>query len=299
MTPKLHKICLHSPAKVNLFLAITGLRKDGFHELISLVAPLNWGDQITVDWNAAASTDRIVCDTPRVPTDHKNLVLQAVAAYRKHVDIEGAFCFTIDKQIPPGSGLGGGSSNAAVSLMALNRMMGDALEHNVLLGMAARIGSDCPLFLSNGPVIMTGRGERVTPLTESARECLSGQAILVFRPGFGIPTAWAYQQMKATGGKHYLNGDDCQGQLNDWIAHPDFNNLPLLNNLQIVAFNKYLALPVLLDTLRTRFGLRCMMSGSGSSCFALPNADTDVEAVRQYVLGAWGPDTLFQCTNLA
>ncbi|WOO41397.1 4-(cytidine 5'-diphospho)-2-C-methyl-D-erythritol kinase [Rubellicoccus peritrichatus] len=293
MKPVLANATEFSPAKVNLYLAITGAREDGFHELLSLVAPLDFGDDVSIKWNDTTSPDRLTCNHPEVPTNEENLVLRAAKSFREVVQIDGQLDFTINKRIPPGAGLGGGSSNAAAALLALNRMFNDALDKPTLLKIAAKLGSDCPLFLENQPVVMSGRGEIVEPVSEKVKQVISGQSLVLIRPDFGVSTIWAYKQMRAAG-SHYIDPAEAQAQLDSWLSKPDWTTLPLVNNLQTVAFQKHLALPTMLDILHERFGLRCMMSGSGSSCFALPSNSDDIEAIRDCVTQGFGGNCLFE-----
>jgi 4-diphosphocytidyl-2-C-methyl-D-erythritol kinase len=187
-------LTLESPAKINLFLAITGRRADGFHDLVSVVAPLVWGDTLTVE---PAEEFSLVCNDPAVPLDATNLVLKAAEAFRKATGFPGGAKFSLEKRIPIGAGLGGGSSNAATALQALNQLAGGILVDTELATLAAGIGSDCPLFLKNGPVIMRGRGDVIEPLAETGTERITGRSIAVFKPAFGISTPWAYSRMAA------------------------------------------------------------------------------------------------------
>ena len=146
-----------APAKLNLFLAITGRREDGFHELVSVVAPLKFGDTLRVE---PATEFSLGCDVPDVPVDGTNLVLRAAQAFAAASGWRGGARFFIEKRIPMGAGLGGGSSNAVAALRALNVLAGPAqgLAPEALARVAAQLGSDCPLFLHDGPVVMRGRG---------------------------------------------------------------------------------------------------------------------------------------------
>ena len=175
-----------SPAKINLFLAITGRRDDGYHDLVSVAAPLDFGDLLTAEIGVSApeSGDRMAqcesgaqgagvpfrleCDNPEVPRDGANLVLKAAGAFAAATGWKEPVVFRLTKRIPIGAGLGGGSSNAAAALRALNQLSGADLGRAELGELAARAGSDCPLFLEGGPVIMRGRGERIEALPDLA-----------------------------------------------------------------------------------------------------------------------------------
>jgi 4-diphosphocytidyl-2-C-methyl-D-erythritol kinase len=289
-------ITFFSPAKLNLFLAITGRRADGFHDLVSVAAPLDWGDRLTVEPAEAFS---LACSDPAVPVDATNLVLKAAQAFRAATDWPGGARFTLDKKIPVGAGLGGGSSNGAAALRALNRLAGEPLAPPGLTAVAAQVGSDCALFLEEGPVAMRGRGEDVAALPRSAASRTAGRRVLVFKPAFGISTAWAYACLAAGGPESYLPAADAEARLAAWQndAAAPLEAL-LYNNMERAAFGKFIALPVLLDQLRERFGLEPRMSGSGSACFVLLPDGMDATPLTAAVRAGWGPSALVVETTL-
>lgn len=266
-------VTLLSPAKINLVLAVTGVRKDGFHDLVSLVAPLRFGDQITVGL-VPETGDLLTCDYPGVPTDGRNLALKAVAAFRAKAPFAQGVRIHIDKHIPIGAGLGGGSSNASIVLDALNRLLDKPLSDVELMTISAGIGSDCPLFLARQPVIMRGRGEMLSGLSVESSNALSGQRLIVFKPTFSIETGWAYGRMKAHGG-WYCPKEEAEAMIATWQGGPKSGKAKLYNNMEMPAFEKYQALPVVLQLIRERHQARCLMSGSGSSCFVWLDPDTD------------------------
>ncbi len=273
-----------APAKINLFLAITGRRPDRFHDLVSVVATLDWGDRLR---GSPAPQDSLECRDETVPTGPDNLILRASAAYRAAGGV-GAAHFVLKKEIPMGAGLGGGSSDAVAALVALDRLSAKPLGPEALRAIAETLGSDCPLFLASGPVVMRGRGERVDLLPPGAAGRLRGRKILVFKPGFGISTPWAYGQLAARG--DYIPAVEAEARLAAWINDPVAPAEALLfNSMERAAFPKYVALDTLLSRLRGEFGLAPRMSGSGSACFALLDETQPVEPVRQAILESWGP----------
>ena len=145
-------------AKLNLSLAITGRRADGFHELVSLVVPIGLADTLTLDVSRPLG---LTCDDASLPVDGSNLVLKAAAAYGKRRPSAPTGHFHLTKKIPHGAGLGGGSSDAAAALRLLDQASGDPLGLEVLEALAAEVGSDCPFFVRSQAVIMRGRGERL------------------------------------------------------------------------------------------------------------------------------------------
>lgn len=290
-----------SPAKINLFLAITGRRTDGFHDLVSVVAPLEFGDELVAEDAARRTEDggrrteggggrfTLACDAAGVPLDETNLILKAANLFASTTGWAGAAHFRLTKRIPMGAGLGGGSSNAVAALRALNQLSSGRASKAQLETMAAQLGSDCALFLRDAPVVMRGRGERVESLPASAAARVRGRRVLVFKPSFGIATPWAYGRMVARGGD-YLAAAEAEARLAAWI---DGGAAPaeklLFNNMEPAAFEKFLALPVLLARLRGEFGLAPRLSGSGSACFALLRDDQATAAIVDRIRAAWGP----------
>ena len=287
-----------SPAKINLFLAVTGRRTDGFHDLVSVAAPLDFGDRLTAVAGGRVRTGAaqfsMECDSPDVPMDGSNLVLKAAAAFVAATGWGESVAFRLEKRIPVGAGLGGGSSNATAALLALNQLSQAHLDRPTLGALAAAVGSDCALFLGGGPVIMRGRGEQITPLPESAARRLRGQALLLFKPSFGVSTPWAYGQMAAGAPRTYLPAAEAERRLGAWMAGTAGARELQFNNLEPVVFRKYLALPVLRDRLRIRFGLAPAMSGSGSACFAVLPPDAPVPEIVAAVRDGWGAGCFVQ-----
>lgn len=283
-------ISIFAPAKLNLFLAITGRRADGFHDLVSVAAQLDFGDTLRVDTGEAGSFE-LTCDSPEVPANPSNLVLRAAAAFAAATGWGGGARFVLEKRIPMGAGLGGGSSDAVATLRGLNQLAGSshALSPAALTDLAATLGSDCPLFLSDGPVVMRGRGERISPLASAGANRLLGRRVLVFKPGFAIATPWAYAQLAVGAPGSYLPEVEAEARLAAWIADPASPAEALLfNNMEPPAFAKFVAVPVLLDRLRHDFGLAPRMSGSGSACFALLPGDIQAAPVIAVIREAWG-----------
>lgn len=284
---------IHAPAKVNLFLAVTGVRPDGFHNLVSLVAPLGFGDTL---WIALADADQFSCNHPALDTGPSNLVSKALRLYRDRSGHRQYLRIHLDKRIPMGSGFGGGSSDAAAMLKAVNKLNPHPLDANTLSEIAAETGSDCPLFLQSGPVWMEGRGERILEVRESLRTSISGQPVLIFHPGFEVSTVWAYQMLRASAPGSYSNPEQATQCKSSIESTPSLWRKSVTNDLYQPVARKFLAIPALLQALQNSHGLTGFMSGSGSGCFALPDSTHDTDAIRQTVLDAWGPGAFFAST---
>jgi len=286
-----------SPAKLNLFLAVTGRRSDGFHDLVSVVTPVRFGDKLKVELVPGGGLS-LACEEPALPRDETNLILRAarlfVEALGRPVDAR----FILEKRIPMGAGLGGGSSNAVATLLALNRLTGHPLSRAALSSLSAKLGSDCALFLHDAPVVMRGRGERIEPLATGASSRLSGRRVLIFKPSFGIATAWAYARMAAGAPESYLSAPEAEAKVAVWLASAEPAEKLIFNNMERPAFAKYVALPTLLERLRSEFGLAVAMSGSGSACFALLRDDVSVAKVRACIQEGWGQHAFVMDTEI-
>lgn len=282
------RVSLFSPAKVNLFLAITDRREDGFHNLVSLVAPVTFGDDLVVEGTEAPGFV-LTCDDAEVPLDDSNLILRAARAYASASPTwSGGARFQLTKRIPMGAGLGGGSSNAVAALRALDQLAPTPLGETELARLAASLGSDCVLFLKQRPLIMRGRGEHVADLRPEAARALVDRRLLLFKPAFGIATAWAYGQMAAKSPEWYLPASEAEARLAAWLEAPASIEPLLFNNMEAPAFAKYVALPVMLAWIRERWGLPVRMSGSGSACFAVLPEAFDAAPVIALIREAWG-----------
>jgi 4-diphosphocytidyl-2-C-methyl-D-erythritol kinase len=291
-------ISIFAPAKLNLFLAVTGRRADGFHDLVSVVAPLNFGDTLHVE---PANGFSLRCTDPEVAVDDGNLVLLAARAFAAATEWSGGAAFVLEKRIPPGAGLGGGSSDAVATLRALNQMAEAPckLSTQTMASVAAKLGSDCPLFLHDGPVTMRGRGDRISPLPAVGMARLRGRRVLVFKPGFGIATPWSYAQLAAGAPASYVAPEQAEERLTAWLDDAAAPAEALLfNNMEPPAFAKFIALPVLCRDLENRFGLKPRMSGSGSACFALVPGDTDAAPIVAMIREAWGESAFVIDTRL-
>lgn len=292
-------LVLAAPAKVNLLLAITGRRADGFHDLVSVVATLDLAD--TLEAKPAAEMS-LACDDAELPAGADNLVLRAAAAFRRETGWVGGVAFRLSKRIPAGAGLGGGSSDAVAALRALNQLAPPDLRLDLpgLTRLAAELGSDCPLFLADGPVVLRGRGERVEPLlpTEAAR--LRGRRLLVCKPAFGIPTPWAYARLAAGAPGSYWPAAEAEAWLARWRADPAAPAEALLRNtMEGPAFAKFPALPELLARLKAAAGVAGRMSGSGSACFAFLPEGMPVAPLVGLVRSCWGPSAFVTEARIA
>lgn len=258
-----------APAKVNLALLVLGKRPDGFHDLWTVVQKVDLADRLTIEvtppgHNTADPEGAIAftCSRPDL-AGPDNLVVRAARLLRERTGTRQGARIHLEKRIPAGAGLGGGSSDAAATLAALDRLWGTGLGLGRLAGLGAELGSDVPLFLHPSPSLVTGRGEVVEPCSWR----LDAWYVIVF-PGFPISTAWAYRNFRLTsnGGKDRISrllAVDKGG------ISPDIWGEILVNDLEEGVLPSHPVLAGLKERLRKSGARASLMSGSGSSVFGL------------------------------
>ncbi|MCU0770939.1 MAG: 4-(cytidine 5'-diphospho)-2-C-methyl-D-erythritol kinase [Verrucomicrobia bacterium] len=276
---------LNSPCKVNLLLNILGRRADGFHELETVIQPLPLHDGLR--FQRGGSGIALTCSEPALPVDGSNLVHRAASAFREAARVRDGVRIRLDKRLPMAAGLGGGSANAAVTLLGLNQLFGHPLSGVQLNDLAATLGSDVPFFLQRGPALGTGRGERIQPLEPF--ESLRGCAVLLVRPRFGISTPWAYGQLA----EHPESLKGRPGRATDLIQRLRSGGLSatgsaFFNSFEAPVFHKYPVLAVLKEALLEHGAAAALMSGSGSTTFALAGSLASAESLREMVLARLG-----------
>jgi len=274
-----------SPCKVNLLLNILGKRADGFHELETVMHPIDLCDELVL--RTGRQGVQLTCSNPELPKDSGNLVFRAATAFRETAGIREGVQIHLEKRIPLAAGLGGGSSNAATTLLGLNELFGKILTAEQLHQIASLLGSDVPFFLHTKPALATGRGEKVQPL--DFFPALKGAGILLVHPGFGIATAWAYQQLArfptAMQGK--------PGRAEKLISLLQKRNLSaaapeFYNALEAPALKKYPWLGICQDFLRSEGAAATLMSGSGSTTFAITRSKTAGHDLEEKVKRRFG-----------
>jgi len=274
-----------SPCKINLLLNILGRRPDGFHELETLIQPVALWDELT--FRRAGSGLRLSCSHPALPVDAGNLVHRAATAFLTTAGIHEGVSLHLEKRVPLAAGLGGGSSNAANTLLGLNELFGEPLRPAELTALAAVLGSDVPFFLQGKPALATGRGETIQPLEPFAS--LQGMYLLLIHPGFGISTAWAYQQLARFPGA--LQGE--RGRAEQLVADLQREDISaaargFYNSLEKPVFEKYPLLSLYQAFLREQGCVATLMSGSGSTTFALARDRKGAERLRAEFLRRFG-----------
>jgi 4-diphosphocytidyl-2-C-methyl-D-erythritol kinase len=274
-----------SPCKVNLLLNILGKRSDGFHELETVMQPVNFCDELSFE--RVGNGIELSCSEKSLPVDSKNLVFRAAENFLQTAKISGGVKIHLEKKIPLAAGLGGGSSNAATTLIATNELFGSSLPLKALANIAESLGSDIPFFLQNKPALATGRGEKIQSLENFP--ALNGKAFLLIHPGFGISTPWAYQNLARF--PEALNGKT--GRAKELVEKLRTKNLAgaagtFYNSLEAPALDKFPILKLYQEFLRGNGALDALMSGSGSTTFAICEKISSAEALAEKFKSKFG-----------
>jgi 4-diphosphocytidyl-2-C-methyl-D-erythritol kinase len=268
-----------TPAKINLTLEVLGQRPDGFHELATWMIPIGLYDELSME---VSSEMTYQTNLPSLAFDDSNLIVRAMERFHEAAGRSAVYRVGLRKEIPIGAGLGGGSSDAAASLVVLNRLHGNPLDDDVLLTLAAQLGSDVPFFLKGRSAWCTGRGEKM-----QMREFPSDRWVLLIKPEFGVSTAAAYAAYKA------LPPDQKRGQTKKtaWGL--------LRNDLEQPVFQKHLLLPEIKSWLEQQPETElALMSGSGSTMFAVVKNEEEGQQVAGRFSVFFGPKFWVQVCRL-
>ena len=277
-------------SKVNLSLAVTAKRPDGYHDLDSLFYPFHDpSDEITIEDTPAASGVTIRCDAPGVPLEpEKNLCGKAVYAYCKSagMDVPG-LVIRLEKHIPVAAGMGGGSADCAAVLRLLQERF-HALSETQLENAAFSLGADVPFFLNPRPSHVTGAGEHHTPV-DGLPERLP---LLLAAPKFPVSAAWAYQYMDLA---RAIATPPCTVELIDALRCRDYESAAqfMRNDLEHALFAKFPLLVLLRRFLLEHGALRVMVSGSGPTLLALFRDDAAAQAAHARAATEFDPAVRF------
>ena len=264
-----------SPAKINLFLQVTGKRPDGYHELFSLMCCVNLCDTISLQFGLESI--RIETSHPQGPLDGTNLAHRAATVFFETLNITDGLKITIDKSIPVAAGLGGGSSNAASVLKGLNQHYGHPLSQKQMMSMGLVLGADVPFFLFGKPAFASGIGEKLKAYPGR----LSFHIVIVC-PGFEVSTAEVFQNLN-------LGLTNCEKKIKEpFLTKIDFDpRLHLCNDLESVTALEYPVITSIKEQLLNRGALGALMSGSGPTVFGLFSDSHTAENAKQAI----GEDT--------
>jgi len=265
---------LKAYAKINLGLYLLQKRLDGYHDILTVFQSIDLHDTLTFERTRSSGMFAISLDGIPVPLGEENLVFRAYRVFCERMHISGGLAVHIEKRIPVGAGLGGGSSDAAVTLKAMDILWETHLLQEDLERMAGEIGSDVPFFIRGGTAIGEGRGEKLTPI-----KLPMDYWLLLVCPGIPISTAWAYSQAKI--------GLTKEEKLT--IFKSIFENYShkalrasLKNELEAVVFQRHPLLRLLKDEMYQWDAFYASMTGSGSAIYGLFNSREKAEAAESF-----------------
>jgi len=265
MTETLH---LESPAKVNLRLEILKRREDGYHELRTILQKISLHDTLHFFLKKEKGVS-ITTDHPKLPVGKDNLVFRAAQSVLKVSGYKGGIHIEIEKRIPLGAGLGGGSSNAATTLKAMNQLLKMDLSKRELMEMGLEIGADVPFFFLEGAAIGLGIGERLKKIK------LPILYFVLIYPNYEVSTRWAYQNFVLTNQRIHFN-------LHKFLKTPEGISHILFNHLEEVVSRKYPQIDVMKKILLSAGALGSLMTGSGPTVFGIfPEEKSATEAYER------------------
>lgn len=266
-----------APAKINLSLRVLGKRPDGFHEIETAIVPISLHDEIHLE-----KQNRWIdfsCDDASIPAGEDNLVVRAAKIFFETVAIKSGVSIKLRKKVPHGAGLGGGSSDAASTLIALNRLFETNLPRAAIAKMAESLGSDVPFFVFESAAICKGRGEAVLPFEFHKR-----LSILLLKPSFGVSTPSAYSRWKQS---RDIPGVNYTAQ--------EFDGLTYINDLERPVFEKFVFLAEMKRWLLKQPEVGAgLMSGSGSTMFAMLRDPAAAESLGKRAKSELDPE-LWTC----
>lgn len=277
-------------AKINLTLRVHGRRADGYHEISTTLQTITLNDLITFE-PLPGERFELVCAAPDVPADETNLVHRAATALRERFGVRRGARVTLEKKIPSGGGLGGGSSDAAVALVGLSYLWDLHIGKRELAETGARLGADVPFFFTGGTALGTGTGTDIAPLGDAPRRHL-----IVVTPAVKVSTAEAYKALNAPA----LTKADGAVMLPISHEEADFSDSlrgEMRNDFEAVVFRLHPDIKRAKDALLGAGARGAMLSGSGSSVFGV----FDSESEARLALGALGAEAgwqVFPCSTL-
>ena len=266
-------LSLPSFAKINWFLRILGKRPDGYHEVITVLQTVSLRDELSFELLDDGEIN-LTCDDPEIPTDSTNLIIKAAVALRNHLRCTLGAEIKLTKRIPAKGGLGGASSNAAITLLALNVLWRGGMKIDELTPLASELGADVPCFLTGGRCVATGTGTTISPLPDAPR-----QHMIIVTPKAGVATANAYASLNAAS----LTTSDSDSILSSSLAElnsADSRQWRLRNDFERVIFEIEPEIERVKIALLEAGARGALLAGSGSSVFGV----FDDEATRDRAL---------------
>lgn len=246
-----------APAKINLFLDVLNKRDDGYHNLSMIMQTIDLCDEIDIE---KAEKISLECNKDGIPLNEKNLVWKAADLFFEYTKINGGCKIYLKKIIPDGAGLGGGSSDAAQVLIALNEIYDTKLSNEQLKGIAVKIGADVPFFIEKGCCLAEGIGDILTPIENN-----TNPYVLVYKPEVSISTKWVYESLNLNNKKE-KNKDELIELLR--VGNMKFYD-GIFNVLEDVSITKYPEIEDVKNKFKNLGATNAMMTGSGSAVFSI------------------------------
>jgi 4-diphosphocytidyl-2-C-methyl-D-erythritol kinase len=282
---KARRLQLSAAAKVNLALEILARRPDGYHEITTVMHAVDLSDRLVLE---DSETLEVRTSAAGVPTDERNLAYRAAAALREAAGLGRGARITLDKRIPVAAGLGGGSTDAAATLVGLNRLWGLRWPVERLEELAVGLGMDVPFFLRGGAALATGRGERLAPLGSAA------MALVLVNPRFAVSTAEMYGRVTPVMYSDGKRAKDAARALE--TRRVGRLAATLYNGLEAAARAAYPQIGHMQAALVAAGALGAAMSGSGPTVFGVARSWEQARQIRQRVARAswecWAVRTL-------
>ncbi len=257
---------LKAPAKINLCLKIIGKRSDGYHDIYTIFRKISLFDELEINVRPGPNNINLSCSDPSLPSNRNNLAWRAAERFLAESGLDGSISIKLNKKIPAGAGLGGGSSDAAAVLNGLNKIHGEPLDMDDLMEMGKGLGADVPFFVAHcNAAIGTGTGTILHPVQ------LDNSYYILIWPGFAVSTKWAYENLVLTSNKETTIFGPGQG----------FHKVFLWqNDLEKAVFARYPVLHEIKACLKRAGAINTLMSGSGSVIFGeFPDKETAIKGL--------------------
>ena len=278
-------------AKINLGLKVLGRRPDGYHEIRTVFQTVTLHDTLTFEPTSDGRLE-LACTDPSIPTDESNLVLRAASALRERYGVNGGARVRLEKRVPAGGGLGGGSSDAAATLLALAYLWNLKTDVTELSELGARLGADVPFFFTGGTARGAGTGTEIAPLEDAPKTHL-----VIVTPAVHVSTAEAYGAL----GAHALTKDDALVNLSVSRTEADFPDSlcdVMSNDFEAVVVRLHPEIGRARDALTGAGALRASLSGSGSSVYGVFESELEAGLAARALGGAEGLWRVYACATL-
>jgi 4-diphosphocytidyl-2-C-methyl-D-erythritol kinase len=297
-------VTVRAPAKINLTLYVLDRQVSGYHRILSLMQMVNLQDRLKLTRRPKGDGIRVVTTCRDLPWGRKNLIVQAARAFQKRYGIHAGLRIDLDKKIPIGAGLGGGSSDAAATLYGLCRLFRVPPARTELAALGLTLGSDIPFFFSGATAWVTGIGDEIHPTRLERRLW----AVLV-HPGFKVSTAWAYSELdrirpkapsrlvrypkkiRLTLGRkrHKISSRKTQA------FQRTKRSLSLHNDLELITIGRYPVIEMIKERLSALGAEGVLMSGSGSTVFGLFSKEASARSAASVLRRMRGRSSRNRC----